>query len=132
MRNALKHAPTERIRKELVPELKEVFNASRREEAERYLRAPLKKYAKRAPKLSQWLEENIPDGFTVFRYPASQRKRLRSTNLCEYVKRRIRRRTKVVGVFPNEKSLLRLATSICMEISEEWETGKIYLPKAQN
>jgi len=129
MRNALKHAPAQRIRKELGPELKEVFNASRREEAERYLRAPLKKYAKRAPKLSSWLGENIPDGFTIFGYPASQRRKLRSRNLCEYVKRRIRRRTKIVGG-PNEKSLLRVAMSICMEISEEWETGNIYLPKA--
>ena len=39
----------------------------------------------------------------------------------------IKRRTRVVGLFPNESSLLRLVTGILIEISEEWETGKVYL-----
>ena len=44
-----------------------------------------------------------------------------------YLNRQIRRRTRVVGLFPNEDSLLRLVSAILMEISEDWETDKIYL-----
>ena len=47
--------------------------------------------------------------------------------MCETLNSQIKRRTRVVGLFPNESSLLRLVTGVLMEISEEWETGKIYL-----
>jgi transposase-like protein len=55
------------------------------------------------------------------------RKRLRTSNMCENLNLQIKRRTRVIGLFPNEKSVLRLVTSILMEASEEWETGKTYL-----
>ncbi|MFN9821260.1 MAG: transposase, partial [Akkermansiaceae bacterium] len=48
-------------------------------------------------------------------------------NMCENLNRQIKRRTRVAGLFPNEKSVLRLVTAILMETSEEWETGKAYL-----
>lgn len=48
--------------------------------------------------------------------------------MCETLKSQIKRRTRVVGLFPNESSLLRLVTGVIIEISEEWETGKVYLP----
>jgi transposase-like protein len=47
--------------------------------------------------------------------------------MCETLNSQIKRRTRVVGLFPNESSLLRLVTGVVIEISEEWETGKIYL-----
>jgi addiction module HigA family antidote len=57
-------------------------------------------------------------------------KRLRTSNMCETLNSQIKRRTRVVGLFPNESSLLRLVTGVLIEISEEWETGKIYLQPA--
>ena len=47
--------------------------------------------------------------------------------MCETLNTQIKRRTRVVGLFPNESSLLRLVTGVFIEISEEWETGKVYL-----
>jgi putative transposase len=47
--------------------------------------------------------------------------------MCETLNSQIKRRTCVVGLFPNESSLLRLVTGVVIDISEEWETGKIYL-----
>jgi len=91
------------------------------------------KYEKSAPALSDWMERSIPEGLTVMRFEESQRRRLRTSNMCENLNRQIKRRTRVAGLFPNEKSVLRLVTAILMETSEEWETGKAYLTlTAQN
>ena len=60
-------------------------------------------------------------------FPKRHWKRIRTTNMVERVNRELKRRTKVVGVFPNEESLLRLVGSILMDINEEWVTGRRYL-----
>jgi putative transposase len=60
-------------------------------------------------------------------FPKQHGKRLRTTNLMERVNKELKRRTKVVGAFPNEESLLRLVGSILMDINEEWVTGRRYL-----
>jgi putative transposase len=84
-------------------------------------------FEKTAPALSTWMEASIPEGLTVLRFEEAQHKRLRTSNMCENLNRQIKRRTRVAGLFPNEKSILRLVTAVLMETSEEWETGKSYL-----
>ncbi|NLB68518.1 MAG: IS256 family transposase, partial [Lentisphaerae bacterium] len=91
------------------------------------LNLTVEKYAKTQSNLSAWMEENLPEGFTVFKLPPTARKRLRTSNAAENLHRQIRRRTKVAGLFPNENSLLRPVAAILSEISDEWETGKVYL-----
>ena len=83
----------------------------------------IRKYQKSAPKLAA----NVPDGLTVFTLPAAHRRRLRTSNLLERLNKEIKRRTRVATLFPNEAALLRLVSAVLMEISEEWETEKIYL-----
>ncbi len=73
------------------------------------------------------MEENLPEGFTVFSLPPGHRRRLRTSNLLERLSREIKRRTRVATLFPNEASLLRLASAVLSEVSEEWETGRVYL-----
>ena len=73
------------------------------------------------------MQSNLPEGFTVFKLPPNQRRRLRSTNMLERLNKEIKRRTRVATLFPNEQSLLRLVSAILMEISDEWEAGRIYL-----
>ena len=85
------------------------------------------KYEKIAPKLAAWLSVNVPDGLTVFTLPVAHRRRLRTSNLLERLNKEIKRRTRVATLFPNEAALLRLVSAVLMEISEEWETEKIYL-----
>jgi transposase-like protein len=87
----------------------------------------VKIYGESQPKLAAWAEENLPEGFTVFALPEASRKRLRTSNACENVNGQIKKRTRVVGLFPSEESLLRLVTGVLIEISETWETGKAYL-----
>ncbi len=76
----------------------------------------------------------MSEGLTVFDLGLSeaQRKRLRTTNGLENLNQQIKRRTRVVRLFPNEESLLQLASAVLMEISEEWETGRKYLPKDES
>jgi len=69
----------------------------------------------------------VPEGLTIFTMPAGHRKRLRTTNSLERLNKEILRRTRVATLFPNEPSLLRLASAVLSEISDEWETGKTYL-----
>ena len=90
----------------------------------------MKTYEKSAPQLASWAEQNIPEGLSVFNFPKADRQRLRTSNMCETLNSQIKRRTRVVGLFPNESSLLRLVTGVLMEISDEWETGKLYLQPA--
>ena len=107
--------------------LKGAFDAPDRNEAQRQLNIAVKKYEKSAPKLSAWIEANIPEGLAVFKLPAAHRRRLRTTNMLERVNKEIKRRTRVATLFPNEASLLRLTSAVLVEITEEWETGKRYL-----
>ena len=80
-----------------------------------------------APKLASWAEANLPDGFTVFNFPAAHRVRLRTTNGLERINREIKRRTRVASIFPNAPSCLRLVSALLAETDEEWLEGKIYL-----
>lgn len=130
-RNAQSHVPRVGMRKAVASDLRDVFNAPNLVEAERLLEGVLAKYNKKAPKLAAWMEKNVPEGFTVYGIPAPHRRRLRSTNLMEWVNKEILRRTRVATLFPNEDSLLRLVSAVLVEISEDWETGKKYLPQVE-
>jgi putative transposase len=124
--NAGAYLPKQSMRLEVAADIRSMFNAPERQTAETFLQAAIQKYAVSAPRLSAWLEENLSEGFTVFAFPLEHRRSLRTTNSLERVNKEIRRRTRVVGVFPNEASCLRLISALLMEISEEWQIGKHY------
>lgn len=129
-KNLLDHLPPNVSPQEASADLRAVFNAPNRAEADRLLGLMVSKYAPTAKKLAAWLEANVPEGLTVFDFPAEHRRRLRTNNGLERLNREIKRRTRVASIFPNEASLLRLATAVLMEIDDEWQTEKRYLPKA--
>ena len=95
--------------------------------AETRLKEIVAHYAKSTPKLSGWMEENLPQGLTVFALPLAHQKRLRTSNGLERMNQELKRRTRVARVFPNEASLLRLVSALLAETSDDWESGKIYL-----
>jgi len=129
-KNLFDHLPPNVPQEEASADLRAVFNAPNRAEADRLLGQMVSKHAKSAPKLAAWLEQNVPEGLTVFDFPAEHRRRLRTNNGLERLHREIKRRTRVASIFPNELSLLRLATAVLMETDDEWQTEKRYLPKA--
>jgi putative transposase len=126
--NLLSYVPPSLNQEEISGELRGVFNATNRIEADRLLGLMVRKYEKAAPQLSLWLEDNVPAGLTVFDFPVEHRRRLRTNNLLERLNRELKRRTRVATLFPNPASLLRLATAVLMETDEEWQTEKRYLP----
>lgn len=129
-KNLIDHLPPNVSQKEASADLRAVFNAPNRAEADRLLGLMASKYAPASKKLAAWLEANVPEGLTVFDFPPEHRRRLRTNNGLERLNREIKRRTRVASIFSNEASLLRLATAVLMEIDDEWQTQKRYLPKA--
>jgi putative transposase len=125
--NAQSYVPKVAMRAEVASSIKDIFNAPDRREAENRLSRLVEQYRTKAPRLAEWAEKNIPEGLAVFVLSPLHRRRLRTTNGLERVSQEIKRRTRVARLFPNETSLLRLVSAVLSEISEEWETGKVYL-----
>jgi putative transposase len=125
--NAGHYVPRIDMRPKVASDLRAVFNSPDRIEAERHLQIVVKKYEKAAPKLASWMSQNVPEGLTIFSFPEAHRRRMRTSNMLERINKEIKRRTRVATLFPNEAALLRLVSAVLMEISEEWETEKIYL-----
>ena len=125
--NAGSYVPRVDMRDQVAADIRAIFNARDLVEAQVLLSKAVESYAESAPKLAEWMEANIPEGLSVFVLPPKHRRRMRTSNLLERLSRELKRRTRVATLFPNEASLLRLATAVLAEISEEWETGKTYI-----
>jgi putative transposase len=125
--NATHYVPRIDMRAGVAREIRAIFNAPDRTEAERLLAKAVERHRNDAPKLAEWMEANIPEGLNVFALPDAHRRRLRTSNMLERLNRELKRRTRVATLFPNEASALRLVTAVLAEISEEWETGRLYL-----
>src|SRR5215211_5367687 len=78
-------------------------------------------------KVAAMLEEAEEDILAFYSFPADHWRKLRSTNPLERLNREIGRRTDVVGIFPDDASLIRLATMLCIEQNDEWLVGRRYL-----
>lgn len=125
--NAQAYVPRTDLKTEVAADIRAIFNAPDRQAADTLLAKTVAKYSQTASRLATWLEENIPQGLTVFSLPTTHRRRLRTTNGLERLNREIRRRSRVAALFPNEASCLRLVTAIVMETSEDWLTARTYL-----
>jgi transposase-like protein len=87
----------------------------------------MKAWRSRFPDLVAWMEETLEDAMCVFSLPTLHQTRMRTTNGLERFHEELRRRSRVVRIFPNRVSCLRLMTALSMEQSEEWLTGHRYL-----
>ena len=125
--NAQSYVTRVEQRKPVALRIRAIFNAPDKAEAERLLKQALDVWAKEAPKLAEWAEENLPMGFAVFDLPEGHRIRVRTTNGLERINREIKRRTRVASIFPNTASCLRLVSALLAECDEEWMSGKMYI-----
>ena len=125
--NAQAYVPHLDMRDSVAANIRSIFNSQDLASAQARLKTLVDLYSKSAPKLSAWMEENIPQGLAVFSLPTAHQCRMRTSNAIERVNQELKRRTRVASLFPNEASLLRLISALLCEISEEWLTGKIYL-----
>jgi putative transposase len=121
VRNALSYVSTDAYRRELVEGLRDAWSAPTREEARARLARMSDRYRKSVPKLAGWLEETSETTLSCYVIDDPHaRKRLRSTNSIEHEHAEVRRRTRVVRIFPNEASLIRLTTALAIERNEQW------------
>jgi putative transposase len=125
--NASAYVPHQEMKAEVAADIRAIFTAPSLADAQALLARTVAKYAPTASKLAAWMETNLPEGLTVMAFPTAHRQRLRTVNALERLNQELRRRTKVVSVFPNEAACLRLVSALAMETSDEWETGKTYL-----
>jgi putative transposase len=126
LREALGHARREQ-QPMLAALLRPLFNADNGEQARELVGDALRRLRKPLPKIAELLEEAEEDLLAFYAFPADHWPKLRSTNPLERVNREIGRRTDVVGIFPNNKALIRLSASIVIEQNDEWLVGRRYL-----
>ncbi len=118
-RNVLAHVPASSI-SEVAEDLKAIFKVRREKTAKALAEEFVELYAKRFPKAISVFEVGIGDALSYLRYPGSHHARIRTTNMLERLFKEVKRRTRVVGVFPNETSASILATEIALRSSEQW------------
>jgi putative transposase len=114
-------------RKELAEGLRGVFAAPSRGVALRLASELAAKWRGSHPRVAEHLEEHIEECLSCLAFPESHRRRIRTTNGLERLNQEIKRRTRVVRIFPNREACLRLVAALAIEQSEEWLTGRRYL-----
>lgn len=125
--NAQAYVPSISMRAQVAQDVRDIYQALNREEGHQRLKETVAKYAQRAPKLCQWLEENVSEGMNFYSRPREHWKKIRTVNVVERLNEEVKRRTRVARLFPNEASCERLVTAVVAEIHEEWVSGKRYL-----
>lgn len=126
LRNALDYLPR-KADDDCLQELRWLYDRRDLKEAQQDLQAWLQRWASRYPKLTDWVEAHIGETLNVYRLPRQHHKHLKSTNMLERLNEEIKRRTRVVRIFPNEASCLRLVRALCAEIHETWLEDHRYL-----
>jgi len=115
-------------RKELASDLRAIFAATGREQALGLASSVAEKWREKGnEKVACHIEEHIEECLACLAFPESHRRRIRTTNSLERFSQELKRRTRVVRIFPNRESCLRLVTALAVEQSEEWLTGRRYL-----
>ncbi len=118
-RNVLAHVAASSMA-EVAEDLKAIFKVRRQKTARALAEEFVELYGGRFPKAVSVFEAGIEDALTYLGYPGSHHARIRTTNMLERLFKEVKRRTRVVGVFPNETSASTLATAIALRSSEEW------------
>jgi transposase-like protein len=126
MHNILEVCP-KAVQPELHRALRLLFEAPDTETARSLLAAIIEQFGAKAARSVQCLEAGFDDATAILSLPEPYRKRLRTTNGQERLNEEIRRRERVIRIFPNVESALRLLGAVLMEIDESWSTGKRYL-----
>jgi len=118
-RNVLSQVPASSM-SEVAEDLKAIFKVRREKTALALAEEFVELYGGRFPKAVAVFEAGLGDALSYLRCPGSHHARIRTTNMLERLFREVKRRTRVVGVFPNETSASTLATEIALRSSEEW------------
>jgi len=125
-RNVVDHAP-KAYKEKLAPAVHGIFNQPNQEAALAAFETLKEQFGATCAKAIQILEDGLGDALTFMAFPSAHWSRISSTNQIERINKEIRRRTRVIGVFPNVASALRLIGMILLEQTEDWHTDKRYM-----
>lgn len=126
MRNILAHIPS-REKEYFASRLKQIWLQPDFKTAIAYAETLMDEYEGKYPTAIQVLESGLEDSLQFYHFEQVDHRKISSTNMLERLNREIRRRTNVVGVFPNQDSYIRLVTSYLMEYHEDWSAGRAYI-----
>jgi transposase-like protein len=129
LRNALSRVSARGTQEQLLAALRDVWAAPTRAAADGRLTRLVAAVQPRLPMLATWLEETAPATLAFYALPPAAQRRLASTNSIEHDHAEVRRRTRVIRIFPNEASLLRLGTTLAMERNEVWSGRRYFNPR---
>ena len=130
MRNILDVTP-KALQDEMHSRIRAILDAPDLNTARLLLNQVLEAYETKAPKAMAILEAGFEDATAVMLLPEKYRKRLRTTNALERLNEEIRRRERVIRIFPSRESAIRLIGALLMEIDEKWASGRKYLDMAE-
>ena len=125
--NAQRFARRLEERGEIGQAMRDIFNSPTLEDVQAMLQRKIEQFPQTNQALAQWMEDNVREGLTVYAFPRSRHKKIPTINGVENLNKPIRRRTRVVGIFPHTDSALRLISAVMAEIHDEWLTGRCYL-----
>jgi putative transposase len=128
MRNILAKVPHKEKRR-FAAHLKQIWLQPDRKTARRAAENLAQEYEERFPEAIRCLEEGLEDSLQFYGFPEIDSKKISSTNMPERTTREVRRRSRVVGVFPTVDSWVRLETCYLMEYSEDWRTDRSYIKR---
>ncbi len=126
MRNILAKIP-HRNKESFASELKQIWLAPDADAARKRAVALAEQYENRFPEAVKILEDGLEDSLQFFAFPALDSRKISSSNMLERLNKEIRRRTRVVGIFPNPDSYLRLVATYLIEYAEDWSDSRAYL-----
>jgi len=126
MRNILARIAS-RDKNGFAEKLKQIWLQPDYDSAKKYATSLMDEYETKHPEAIHTLEEGLEESLQFFSFEDIDSRKISSTNLLERLNREIRRRTRVVGIFPSMDSYIRLVTSFLMEYSEEWSSGRSYI-----
>jgi putative transposase len=126
MRNILAHVG-QREKAMFAAKLKQIWLQPEKTSAMRLARLFIAEYRDRFPEAIETFRQGLEDSLQFFAFQDFDAKKVSSTNMQERLHREIRRRSRVVGIFPSAESYVRLVASYLIEYSEEWSTGRSYI-----
>jgi putative transposase len=126
MRNILAHI-SGRDKQAFANKLKQIWLQPDYDSAKKYANSLMDDFESKYPEAVKTLEEGLEDSLQFFSFAEIDSRKIASTNILERLNREVRRRTRVVGIFPSMDSYIRLVTSYLIEYSEDWCSGRSYI-----
>jgi transposase-like protein len=129
MRNILSHV-SHKEKEPFADKLKAIWLQPTNESALQVAQIVIEEYKDRFPQAIKTLEDGLEDSLQYLAYSSFDHRKTSSTNILESLNKEIRRRSRVVGIFPSTDSYLRLITSYLIEYAEDWSTGRCYIKQS--